>query len=62
MDKPTQDLTRRRLVLGGLVLLQLAVLYWPRTVNPGDLPLDKLAHATIFGLVAWAAVRACCTR
>jgi hypothetical protein len=59
VDQPTPDLTRRRLVLGGLVLLQLAVLYWPRAVsNPDDLPLDKLAHALIFGLVAWAGVRA----
>ena len=59
MDEPTPDLTRRRLLLGGAVLLQCAVLYWPRAVgNPGDLPLDKLVHAAIFGLVAWAGIRA----
>jgi hypothetical protein len=59
MSEPSQDLTRRRVVLGGLVLLQCALLYWPNAAsNPHDLPLDKLVHATIFGVVAWAGVRA----
>ena len=49
----------RRAILAAAVVLQLVVLYWPRAVSPpAGIPLDKLAHALIFGLVAWAGVRA----
>jgi VanZ family protein len=39
--------------------VQLVVLYWPRTVSASSgLPIDKLAHALVFGAVAWTAIRA----
>jgi hypothetical protein len=51
--------TRDRVLLGVLIAVQLAVLYWPLAAgNPGVVPLDKLVHVTVFGLVAWAAIRA----
>ena len=39
--------------------VQLAVLYWPRVVDPAPgLPLDKLVHAVVFGAVTWTGLRA----
>jgi hypothetical protein len=40
------------------VAVHLAVLYWPRTPSTGGLPIDKVVHAIIFGMVLWAAARA----
>ena len=48
----------RRSVLGLAVAVQLVVLYWPRSPSTGGLPIDKLVHAAIFGVVLWAAARA----
>ena len=46
-------------MLAACVAVQLAVLYWPRTVStPSGLPLDKLVHAAVFGAVLWTGVRA----
>jgi VanZ family protein len=36
----------------------LAVLYWPRSPSTGGLPIDKVVHAVIFGMVLWFAARA----
>jgi len=47
-----------RVVLAVSVAVQLAVLYAPRAPSAAGTPgLDKLVHATVFGAVAWAAVR-----
>lgn len=51
-----------RLVLASSVLLQLVVLYWPRTVSlRGGFPWDKVAHVVVFGAVVlagrWAGLR-----
>jgi VanZ family protein len=40
------------------VAVHLAVLYWPRSPSTGGLPIDKVVHAVIFGMVLWAAARA----
>jgi VanZ family protein len=48
---------RARAVLAATVLLQLLVLYWPRTPGTGGLPVDKVVHAVVFGAVLWAGVR-----
>lgn len=45
-------------VLGLALAVHLAVLYWPRSPSSGELPIDKVVHAAIFGLVLWAAARA----
>lgn len=48
-----------RWALAAAVALQLAVLYWPTAPGvPSGLPLDKLVHAAVFGLVALTGVRA----
>jgi hypothetical protein len=46
-------------LLAVTVVVQLVVLYAPRApATPSSLPwLDKLVHLTVFGAVAWAAVR-----
>lgn len=50
--------TRDRLLLAVAVVVQLVVLYAPRAPSTGSLPwVDKVVHATVFGAVAWAAVR-----
>ena len=37
----------------------LAMLYWPRPVDPGGVPhLDKVAHLAAFAAVAWTGLRA----
>jgi len=41
-----------------VVAVHLAVLYWPRSPSTGGLPIDKVVHAAIFGMVLWAAARA----
>jgi hypothetical protein len=40
------------------VLVHLAVLYWPRTPSTGGLPIDKVVHAAVFGMVLWVAAQA----
>jgi VanZ family protein len=46
-------------VFAVVLLVQLVLLYWPRTVTTGEgLPWDKLVHALIFGLVMATGVRA----
>lgn len=50
-----------RLVAGAALLLQTALLYWPRITGPeGGLPVDKVAHLATFAGVAalgvWAGV------
>ena len=41
------------------VVVQLAVLYWPRTgPGPGVQHLDKVVHAAVFGAVAFTGGRA----
>jgi hypothetical protein len=51
---------RERVLFAVAVCVNLAVLYWPRSVDPsgGPLPLDKVAHVLVFGAVAWAGLRA----
>jgi hypothetical protein len=39
-------------------VVQLAVLYWPRTISPTTgIALDKPVHAAIFGAVVWTGAR-----
>lgn len=48
-----------RAVLALVVVANLALLYWPRTVDTGGPPhLDKVAHLVSFAAVAWAGTRA----
>lgn len=48
-----------RLFFGACAVLQLVVLYWPRTPSESGLPhVDKLIHFTVFALVVVTAVRA----
>jgi hypothetical protein len=51
-------LTRWRWAFGVTVLVHLAVLYWPRSPSTGGLPIDKVVHAVIFGMVLWVAAKA----
>ena len=54
MSRPARD----RLLLVVTVVVQLVVLYAPRTPSAGSVPgLDKLVHAAVFAAVAWAALR-----
>jgi hypothetical protein len=49
---------RDRVLLAVAVVVQLVVLYAPRAPSTGPVPgVDKVVHATVFGAVAWAAVR-----
>jgi VanZ family protein len=49
---------RDRVLLAVAVVVQLVVLYAPRAPSTGSVPgVDKVVHATVFGAVAWAAVR-----
>ncbi len=48
----------RRIGFLVVVAVHLAVLYWPRTPSTGGLPIDKVVHAVIFGMVLWAAAKA----
>jgi VanZ like protein len=41
-----------------VLAVHLAVLYWPHSPSTGGLPIDKVVHAAIFGMVLWAAARA----
>jgi hypothetical protein len=41
-----------------VVAVHLAVLYWPRAPSTGGLPIDKVVHAAIFGIVLWVGARA----
>lgn len=54
----------RRLLLAVALVVQLAILYWPRVPGPPgllDVPgLDKLVHLATFASVAWTGVRAGC--
>jgi VanZ family protein len=50
--------TRWRVALLMVVAVHLAVLYVPRAPSSGGLPLDKVVHAVIFGMVLWVAARA----
>ena len=45
-------------VFGLTVVVHLLVLYWPRAPSTGGLPIDKVVHALIFGMVLAAAARA----
>ena len=49
-----------RLAFAGTVLIQLLVLYWPRSVGGAEsVPyLDKVVHALVFGAVALTGMRA----
>lgn len=48
-----------RALFAGAVLVQLAVLYWPRQVGGGDQGhLDKVVHLLVFAAVAWTGRRA----
>ena len=49
----TRILARVAFVL--VVAVHLAVLYWPRAPSTGGLPIDKVVHAVIFGVVLWVA-------
>lgn len=51
---------RARAAFGAAVVVQLAVLYWPRVVGgPESVPhLDKAVHALVFAAVALTGVRA----
>jgi len=51
---------RERVTFAGTVAVQLAVLYWPRSVGaPVAIPyLDKGVHALVFGAVAFTGIRA----
>jgi hypothetical protein len=41
------------------LVVNLVLLFWPRSVETGGLPLlDKVVHATSFGLVMWSGLRA----
>jgi hypothetical protein len=51
-------LANSRWLFGLAVAVHLVVLYWPRSPSGGDLPIDKLVHALVFGMVLWAAARA----
>ena len=53
-----RDLARWRYGLVLVVAVHLAVLYWPRSPSTGGLPIDKVVHAVIFGMVLWVAARA----
>jgi hypothetical protein len=57
---PSRGLTPAVWAFAASVVLQLVVLYWPTTPSEHGLPVDKLIHAAIFGLVmvtgAWAGV------
>ena len=49
----------RRVAFAAAVVLQLVALYWPREVSTGGVAgIDKVVHATIFGLVLATGVRA----
>lgn len=60
LETPTRERVqaRWRWVFVLTVAAHLAVLYWPRTPSTGGLPIDKLVHAAIFGMVLWVAARA----
>ena len=47
-----------RVGFGVVVAVHLAVLYWPRSPSTGGLPIDKVVHAFIFGMVLWVAAKA----
>lgn len=50
---------RRRVALVVAVVVQLAVLYWPRTPDVGGVPgLDLVVHLLVFGAVASTGRRA----
>ena len=59
-ETPTREptLTRWRWGFVLAVAVHLAVLYWPRSPSTGGLPIDKVVHAVIFGMVLWAAAKA----
>jgi VanZ like family len=56
--RPAEPSRGARAGLALTVVVQLVVLYWPRSPSTGGLPIDKLVHAAIFGAVLWAAARA----
>ena len=60
VEATTRERTRRRWRVGfGLaVVVHLVVLYWPFSPSTGGLPIDKVVHAVIFGMVLWAAAEA----
>ena len=48
-----------RVVFVAAVVVNLGLLYWPRTVSPGGPPhLDKAVHLLAFAAVAWSGLRA----
>jgi VanZ family protein len=55
-DERTQRLWKALFVL--VVAVHLAVLYWPRSPSSGGLPVDKVVHAVVFGIVLWVAAQA----
>jgi hypothetical protein len=56
LHQQTHALWRPLFVL--VVAAHLAVLYWPRTPSTGGLPVDKVVHAAVFGIVLWVAAKA----
>lgn len=50
--------TWARVAFAAVVLAHLAVLYWPSSPSTGGLPVDKVVHALVFGVVLAAAVPA----
>jgi hypothetical protein len=57
-EEHERTITAPRVFFVLLVVVHLAVLYWPRSPSTGGLPIDKVVHAVIFGMVLWAAARA----
>jgi hypothetical protein len=49
----------RRLAFAAAVALHLAVIYAPQAPGvPAGLPVDKVVHAVVFGMVLWCGHRA----
>lgn len=47
-----------RIAFVAVVAGHLAVLYWPHAPSTGGLPIDKVVHVAIFGVVLWVGARA----
>ena len=54
----TSSVGGRWTLFAAAVAANLALLFWPRSFGTGGVPqLDKLVHATSFGLVMWTGLR-----
>ena len=63
MRKPLRSFLRAervpRALFAAAVVVNLVLLYWPRTVGPvGPAHLDKAVHLLAFAAVAWSGLRA----